>query len=112
MLSPTFTNPPESMPPPEELPTNCDKRDYIGSVEYDNNIAESYYHDEGRINLLPGRNNRHEYNLRDHLGNTRICFTADNAGNPEILQQTTYYPFGLPIQELSTTFFSSVSIVS
>jgi len=50
-------------------------------------------------------NNRHEYNLRDHLGNTRICFTdSDNDGVPEILQQTTYYPFGLPIQELSTTF--------
>jgi len=105
MLPPTFTPPPESMPPPEELPTNCEKRDYIGSVEYDNNIAESYYHDEGRINLLPGMNNRHEYNLRDHLGNTRIYFTdSDNDGTPEILQQTTYYPFGLPIQELSTTF--------
>jgi len=103
MLPPTFTNPPESMPPPEELPTNCDKRDYIGSVEYDNNIAESYYHDEGRINLLPGMSNRHEYNLRDHLGNTRICFTDDD-GTAEILQQTNYYPFGLPIEELSTTF--------
>ncbi|QQS27556.1 MAG: RHS repeat-associated core domain-containing protein [Sphingobacteriales bacterium] len=105
LIPPTFTNPAESMPPPEEPPTNCDKRDYIGAVEYDNNIAEAYYHEEGRINLLPGMNLRHEYSLRDHLGNTRICFTdSDNDGDPEILQQTNYYPFGLPIQELSTTF--------
>ncbi|QQS28149.1 MAG: RHS repeat-associated core domain-containing protein [Sphingobacteriales bacterium] len=105
LIPPTFTNPAESMPPPEEPPTNCDKRDYIGAVEYVNNIAESYYHEEGRINLLPGMNLRHEYSLRDHLGNTRICFTdSDNDGTAEILQQTNYYPFGLPIQELSTTF--------
>jgi len=69
------------------------------------NSPEAYYHEEGRINLLSGMNLRHEYSLRDHLGNTRICFTdSDNDGDPEILQQTNYYPFGLPIQELSTTF--------
>ncbi|QQS28136.1 MAG: RHS repeat-associated core domain-containing protein [Sphingobacteriales bacterium] len=105
LIPPTFTNPAESMPPPEEPPTNCDKRDYIGAVEYDNNIAESYYHEEGRINLLPGMNERHEYSLRDHLGNTRICFTdSDDDGTAEILQQTNYYPFGLPIEELSETY--------
>ncbi|QQS27553.1 MAG: RHS repeat-associated core domain-containing protein [Sphingobacteriales bacterium] len=105
LTPPAFTNPAESMPPPEEPPTNCDKRDYIGAVEYDNNIAEAYYHEEGRVNLLPGMNLRHEYSLRDHLGNTRIAFTDDNNdGTAEILQQTNYYPFGLPIEELSTTF--------
>ncbi|QQS28142.1 MAG: RHS repeat-associated core domain-containing protein [Sphingobacteriales bacterium] len=37
--------------------------------------------------------------------NTRICFTdSDDDGTAEILQQTTYYPFGLPIEELSETF--------
>ncbi|QQS28145.1 MAG: DUF2380 domain-containing protein [Sphingobacteriales bacterium] len=105
LIPPTFTNPAESMPPSEPLPTNCDKRDYIGSVEYYDNTPEAYHHEEGRINLLPGMNLRHEYSLRDHLGNTRICFTdSDNDGDPEILQQTTYYPFGLPIEELSETF--------
>ena len=36
----------------------------------------------------------YEYHLKDHLGNTRVSFTADNA---KVLsaQYTDYYPFGL-----------------
>ncbi|MBU1579580.1 MAG: hypothetical protein KJ754_09145 [Bacteroidetes bacterium] len=42
---------------------------------------------------------KHEYNLKDHLGNTRIVFTAHSHGQPEVMQQTSYYPFGMTLQQ-------------
>ena len=36
----------------------------------------------------------YEYDLKDHLGNTRISFSADNA-KVSVLQTKDYYPFGL-----------------
>jgi len=42
---------------------------------------------------------QYEYNLTDHLGNTRVVFAdEDNNGsidNEEILQESHYYPFGM-----------------
>jgi RHS repeat-associated protein len=70
------------------------------------NQLEAYYTEEGRINLQTGYNNRHEYNITDHLGNTRVCFTppTDNTTTPWIIQQTNYYAYGLPIKNLTTTY--------
>ncbi|MBG0780804.1 MAG: hypothetical protein H0S84_00890 [Bacteroidales bacterium] len=42
---------------------------------------------------------KHEYNLKDHLGNTRIVFAAHPHGQPEVMQQTSYYPFGITLQQ-------------
>ncbi|HLN74671.1 MAG TPA: RHS repeat-associated core domain-containing protein, partial [Prolixibacteraceae bacterium] len=36
----------------------------------------------------------YEYDLKDHLGNTRISFLADN-GQVSVLQVKDYYPFGM-----------------
>jgi RHS repeat-associated protein len=74
-------------------------QDYVGGIEYKNNVLEAMYHAEGRIY----RNNntwQYEYTLKDHLGNSRVTFAdLDNNGtiNPlaEILQENHYYPFGL-----------------
>ena len=61
---------------------------------------------ERRINYA--QSSRHEYNLKDHLGNTRVCFTPNPANptniQPKILQQTNYYAYGLPIGYLSRTY--------
>lgn len=36
-----------------------------------------------------------EYNLQDHLGNTRVVFGGHSSGKTELIQQTDYYPFGM-----------------
>ncbi len=50
---------------------------------------------------------RYEYNIRDHLGNTRLTFTdkdgdgtieiSDDAEVSEVLQENHYYPFGMAL---------------
>lgn len=42
---------------------------------------------------------KHEYNLTDHLGNVRVVFAAHSYGQPELIQQTSYYPFGMTLQQ-------------
>jgi len=42
---------------------------------------------------------KHEYNLTDHLGNVRVVFAAHGNGQPELMQQTSYYPFGMTMQQ-------------
>ncbi|MDP5170981.1 MAG: RHS repeat-associated core domain-containing protein, partial [Bacteroidia bacterium] len=45
----------------------------------------------------------YEYVLTDHLGNTRITFgDADADGQPDILQENHYYPFGMAMTMSST----------
>ena len=89
--------------PQAQAAVTCYKHDYIGNIEYQNNALEAYYTEEGRINYAQG--SRTEYNIKDHLGNTRVCFTPPATGNaPKILQQTNYYAFGLPIGNLSRTY--------
>ncbi len=35
----------------------------------------------------------------DHLGNIRLVFAAHDNGQPEVLQQTSYYPYGKILQQ-------------
>ena len=44
----------------------------------------------------------YEYDLKDHLGNTRVSFSADNA-TAQPLQYKDYYPFGLEMARWYTT---------
>jgi len=88
---------------------------YVGGVEYrktgtGNTRIEAIYHSEGRyantdLDIDDSPNWRKEYNIKDHLGNTRLSF-ADKNGNGvvditntpatnDILQESHYYPFGL-----------------
>ena len=71
-------------------------REYVGGFEYDADGLELIHTGDGR--LVPKEDNslRYEYFLRDHLGNVRVTFTDDNNdGTPEVLSESSYYPFGL-----------------
>ena len=78
------------------------RQDYLGGIEVKNNKIEAIYNEEGRAY---NTNNdpfqwRYEYNLKDHLGNTRVVFCDKNKNGKiedqtEILQETHYYPFGM-----------------
>jgi RHS repeat-associated protein len=79
--------------------TSTTTQDYVGGIEYKNNVLEAMYHAEGRA-YRNGTTWQYEYTLKDHLGNSRVTFAdLDNNGtiNPlaEILQENHYYPFGL-----------------
>jgi RHS repeat-associated protein len=37
--------------------------------------------------------------MKDHLGNIRLVFAAHDNGQPEVLQQTSYYPYGKILQQ-------------
>jgi len=71
--------------------------DYSGNFLYENSVLKCIFTSEGRI--VPFNNNgsvlwNYEYNLKDHLGNTRVVFTAHSDGKPETNQITSYDPFG------------------
>ncbi|MBK7870721.1 MAG: hypothetical protein IPJ74_08555 [Saprospiraceae bacterium] len=78
--------------------------DYLGSIEYKGSELEAIYHDEGRVYYEEGTG-RYEFNIQDHLGNTRLTFTdkdnddiievSSNPATNEILQENHYYPFGM-----------------
>ncbi|MBQ0735253.1 RHS repeat-associated core domain-containing protein [Aquimarina celericrescens] len=38
---------------------------------------------------------RYVYQYKDHLGNTRLSYTKNDAGTLEIIEESNYYPFGL-----------------
>ncbi len=76
--------------------------DYAGQFLYQDNELSCIFTPVGRI--VPMQYNdetfwKHEYNLKDHLGNTRIVFAAHPHGQPEVMQQTSYYPFGMTLQQ-------------
>jgi len=48
-----------------------------------------------------------EYNLTDHLGNVRVTFSGHGNGQPEVMQQTSYYPFGYTLKQ--NNFYSGTA---
>ncbi len=72
--------------------------DYIGPFIYENNELKCIFTSEGRIVPFDNSGNvlyKYEYNLKDHLGNTRVVFAGHGNGKPELMQVTDYYPFGM-----------------
>ncbi|WP_026897959.1 DUF6443 domain-containing protein [Daejeonella oryzae] len=83
--------------------TNIFKMDYIQGIEYTNGLISSVQTSEGRARKS-GSNYIYEYNLKDHLGNTRVTIDAyPNSQTARIIQESSYYPFGMemPGVELS-----------
>ena len=84
---------------------------YLGGIEYvgtaTNFNIEAIYFGDGRCTPVAGGGWRYEYNLRDHLGNTRVTFSDLNkdgsVNTTEILQQHHHYPFGGNIEGLTSS---------
>jgi RHS repeat-associated protein len=72
--------------------------DYVGAFVYENNELQFIQTSEGR--LVPDGNGGYdyEYALKDHLGNTRVMFSQTG----EVLQDQSYYPFGMIMGEALT----------
>jgi RHS repeat-associated protein len=80
----------------------ADWLDYSGNFLYENGELKAIFTSAGRI--IPFDNGgetifKFEYNLQDHLGNTRVVFSGHSNGQPEVMQVTDYYPFGLVMNQ-------------
>lgn len=99
------------------LSTDPVNKYYLGGIEYLDENLEAVYHSEGRITRsLAGTDKggnplyafQYEYNIKDHLGNTRVAFAdlnqdgivqvGKNGDYNELIQQNHYYPFGMNMQ--------------
>ena len=77
---------------------------YSGPFMYQNNDLKCIFTPEGRVvavNDSPGVLSCFEYNLKDHLGNTRVTFTGHSNGRPEVNQATSYDPYGFVTSQTS-----------
>ncbi len=72
--------------------------DYDGSFVYEDGSLSYIITPEGRA-LPDGTSYKYEYYLKDHLGNTRVAFDQ----NGTVLQDNSYYPFGMSIDGLNYT---------
>jgi RHS repeat-associated protein len=76
---------------------NTARYDYSGNFLYENSVLKCIFTSEGRIVAFNNNGTMRynfEYNLKDHLGNTRVVLTAHSDGKPETNQITSYDPFG------------------
>ncbi|MBB6500929.1 DUF6443 domain-containing protein [Pedobacter cryoconitis] len=71
--------------------------DYVNGIVYQNGVISFIQTEEGRANYnVQNSTYNYEYNLKDHLGNTRVSFDKDpSAGTARIIQEDEYYSFGL-----------------
>ncbi|MGF7075122.1 DUF6443 domain-containing protein [Mucilaginibacter sp. 3215] len=82
--------------------------EYEDGIEYDNSTSTIAFiqTEEGRARKS-GSNYVYEYDLKDHLGNTRVTLTPDpNDGTQQtakLLQENDYYAFGYGIQSTQQT---------
>ncbi|WP_448698196.1 DUF6443 domain-containing protein [Mucilaginibacter sp. AW1-3] len=70
--------------------------DYDNGIVYQNNAISFIQTEEGRASRNPSDGTyRYEYNLKDHLGNTRVSFDKGTDGSARVIQEDEYYAFGL-----------------
>lgn len=76
---------------------------YIGNIVYNGGALSYFQTDEGRLVATGTGTDRkflYEYNLKDHLGNSHVTFMGtDLGGAVDIVQTTSYYPFGLVMNQ-------------
>ncbi|NVM62239.1 RHS repeat-associated protein [Mucilaginibacter sp. SG538B] len=82
--------------------------EYDNGIQYDNSTTTVAFiqTEEGRARYT-GLAYVYEYDLKDHLGNTRVTLTPDPADNAQqtvkLLQENDYYAFGYGIQSMQQT---------
>ena len=78
---------------------------YIGNIVYEGSTLAYIITEVGRLVAFGTGTDRkflYEYNLKDHLGNSRVTFMGtDLGGAVDIVQTTSYYPFGLVINQMN-----------
>ena len=76
---------------------------YIGNIVYENGRISYVITEEGRLVNISTSSTPvfvYEYNLKDHLGNSRVTFLGTNLGGAvDVVQTTHYYPFGLVLSQ-------------
>ena len=76
---------------------------YLGNFVYDRNgVLQYILTSEGRL-VPTGNTYRFEYFMKDHLGNTRVAYTAAAPGLPQVMEYQHYYPFGMQLEALGYT---------
>ncbi|MCF8344622.1 MAG: RHS repeat-associated core domain-containing protein [Bacteroidales bacterium] len=56
--------------------------------------------EEGRLTPQPDGSLRHEYFIKDHLGNVRVVFGSPTKHQEKVLEQHHYYPYGMEFMGL------------
>lgn len=79
--------------------------DYVNGIQYSNNAIEFVQTEEGIARRLGSSNSySYEYNLNDHLGNTRATFYKNPSTQAlQVVQRDDYYAFGLQKSALAST---------
>jgi RHS repeat-associated protein len=77
--------------------------DYVGGMEYVNEVLSFISTAEGRKRPRDSRNENYdyEYDIKDHLGNVRMTIKGDASNIAQIMQEDSYYPFGLKLPSMS-----------
>ncbi len=75
--------------------------DYSYNFLYEDNELVCIFAPFGRVipmNTSNGNKWRYHYTIADHLGNTRVEFVAHGGAQPEVVQSSSYYPFGMTLR--------------
>lgn len=74
--------------------------DYLDDIQYEQGKIAFIQTPEGRARLN-GSTYDYEYDIKDHIGNTRVTFKPDPSDvsqtKAQVIQQNSYYPYGMPM---------------
>jgi RHS repeat-associated protein len=84
-----------------------DQKDYSGNFVYYYQELAYILTGEGRATKETGGIFSYEYFLRDHLGNVRVTFNGDENEQAQVLQEKSFYPFGMIMGGQDYSFYGS-----